>query len=271
MLVLAFLISFATGKSLYAQTALPYFSGFDNATQKNGWQIFRKGDPALNNWQYAATVPYSGTDCIYHGYPVGGSVATDDWFVSPPFTITSNGKLDSLRYSFSGFGVPAVGDTLAIYIIKGNADPALATTKTIIHDFRGDKYTNDNTWRLLSNITIPQTTGTFYIAIRYKTINNWLDVKFDNFRVSGGGTTGVGKTDYQANALRVFPNPAKDMLNITAKQPLKEVIIADMNGKIVYRKPYTGKADLSSFTNGIYLMTCITTSGESIHRSFVKN
>ena len=113
-----------------AQTPLPYYTGFDNASEKAGWTEYRKGDNGLYQWKFININPVSAPGVLLHNYPVGGSVPTDDWFVSPPFNFSNGGKLDSIYFSFTGFGVPALIDTVAIYLLQGNADPALATTST---------------------------------------------------------------------------------------------------------------------------------------------
>lgn len=255
---------------LRAQTAMPYFTGFDNATQKNGWQLFRKGATGTYLWTYTTFEPYSGTDCLYHDYPVGGTTMTDDWFVSPAFNLAAGGKLDSIRHYFSGFGTPGVNDTLAIYLITGNADPALATSKVLIHDFRGDKYNNDNTWRQTTNLTLPTAAGSSYLAIRYKTVNNWLTVKFDNIRLRSNAATGIAGPQRLTEIVSLFPNPATNAITIDTKADIAQTMICDLNGKIVYQQAFRKHLDLGTFGNGLYHMTLTTRSGERITQSFVK-
>jgi hypothetical protein len=254
----------------FAQTAMPYFTGFDNASQKNGWQMFRKGATGTYQWTYSTFEPYSGTDCLYHDYPVGGTTVTDDWYVSPAFNLSSGGKLDSIRHHFSGFGTPATGDTLAIYMLTGNADPALATSKVLLYDFRGTNYVNDNTWRLTSNITLPSASGSSYIAIRYKTIVNWITVKFDNIRLRSNTTTGISNTETAAEQTKVYPNPANNVINIESQAHIAQINITDIKGRSVLNTTFKKCVDLSDFKTGIYLLTCITSSGERINKTFVK-
>lgn len=256
--------------TLQAQTALPYFTGFDNATQKNGWQIFRKGATGTYNFTYSTIEPYSGSESIYHDYPVGGTTITDDWFVSPGFNLPSGGKLDSIRHHFSGFGTPATEDTLAIYVLTGNADPALATAKILLHDFRGTDYVNNNTWNQTTNLSIPPSPTPVFIAIRYKTIVNWLTVKFDNIRIRSNAPTAIQEPGVKTSTVNIFPNPANAVLNIRSDEPVKEIRIVDLNGKIVCQKAFSESLDLSGLSNGIYLLTCITRSGEKINQNFIK-
>jgi hypothetical protein len=199
---------------LSGQTALPYFSGFDSAPTQAGWNQQRTGSTANPGWYYVGIQAYSTPSCLYHGYPVGGSSLTVDWFISPSFDLSGGGSLDSLRYKFSGFGVPATNDTVALYLLNGSATPSLAT-KTMLYDFRGANYSNDDTWRKLNSIAITPTPGLSYIAIKYVTIVNWLDVRFDNVRLSGSGATGVPEVG-KGNSIRVFSDPETNHLRLVS-------------------------------------------------------
>jgi hypothetical protein len=247
----------------YAQTALPYFSGFDNAAQKDGWQVFRKGDaPVSYKWDISSTAAFSAPACLMHSYPVGGTNATDDWYVSPPFTLTAGGKVDSIRHAFAGFGQPAAGDTVAVYLLVGAADPAAATTKTLLYDYRGANYNNDNTWRLTSNLTIPATAGQCYIAFRYRTVNNWLDVRFDNVRIrSNTPPTGIGKTQANKVSVVLYPNPVTDMLHIKSEERFTETRICDISGREVYRAAFKSVIDISRLNSGIYTVQSFDEAG----------
>src|SRR5688572_18629963 len=89
----------------FAQTTLPYYSGFDNAAEQSGWVTFRKGSTANGAWSVASFGAYSAPNSLSHNYPVGGSTPTDDWRVSPGFNFSNGGMIDSIRHNFSGFGM----------------------------------------------------------------------------------------------------------------------------------------------------------------------
>ncbi len=185
--------AFFTTLTTKAQTSLPYFTGFDNSLQQAGWQEFRKGDPAVYQWTLTNMSPYSSSTHLRHDYPVGGTFETNDWYVSPPFNFSAGGKIDSVRAYFSGFSKPGdfYDDTVAIYLLQGSPDPALATSHTLLFDFRGANYQNDDVWRKFSNISIPPTAGQSYIAFYYKTVISWLDVRFDNLSLSANALVPV--------------------------------------------------------------------------------
>lgn len=248
-----------------AQTSLPYYTGFDNTTQKAGWQEFRKGnaDPTYK-WDYSSVSAYSAPTCLLHNYPVGGTVTTDDWFVSPGFNLPAGGRLDSIRSAFSGFGMPAAADTVALYLLKGSPDPALATSKILLLDYRGANYSNDNTWRT-NMISISPSTGSCYLAVRYKTVNNWLDVKFDNIRISALTSTSIHTKQLQEEGLVLYPNPASQSLKIQFGTPVSgpvSVKIYNTLGELqLEQKLMDDEALHFNLKNGTYFYSIIPDNG----------
>ncbi|MCX6258165.1 MAG: T9SS type A sorting domain-containing protein [Bacteroidia bacterium] len=253
----AFVIIIST--STFSQTQLPYFTGFDNAGQQTGWQQFRKGDTSNPGWAYSSFNSYSAPNMLAHYYPVEGSLPTNDWYVSPAFSFSSGGKIDSIRHNFSGFGIPVAGDSLAIYLLTGSPDPNLATTKTMLHDFTVN-YLNDNIWHLDTGIIIPATTGQSYIAFKYRTVINWLDVLFDNLRVSGNASSGIAPVDKSENNILIYPNPANDYI-IISKNITSNIIITitSSDGKVLRtflssEMEIIRQIDVSDLQNGIYFL-----------------
>lgn len=220
-----------------AQVGLPYYSGFDNTAERAGWQIYRLGENALANWSLATVGGFSPTSNIGHDYaPSTGAVLADDWYVSPGFLIPAGGSLDSVRYFFSGFSVPADDDTIGIYLLTGSQNPANATSITLLADFRGDSYQADATYRLLSPRSLDPTQETAYIAVRYRNAqvsSRWLTVRFDNVAMSGT-TTAVIPVEGRLN-ISVFPNPCLDIINILHSNEGGEIMLYDYSGKEIYR------------------------------------
>ena len=112
-----------------AQVTLPYYSGFDNTTQQYGWVEYRTVSTQFSHWGYDTYNAYSEPNCIGHDYsPSSGITLADNWYVSPGFSISQGGKLDSIRYKFGGYSTPVAGDTIALYILTGSQNPSLATS-----------------------------------------------------------------------------------------------------------------------------------------------
>jgi hypothetical protein len=263
-LILCTLFSFTI-----AQT---YTTGFDNPGEQAGWTEYRLGvDDPFYEWEYSAFSAYSEPNCLSHNYPVGGTEVSDDWFVSPAFDFSEGGTIDTIWRSFSGFGFPEAGDTVAIYVLNGDADPELATSKTLLIQYEGDNYMNDNIWRSDADIAVPNLPGQSYIAFRYKTIVNWLDVKFDDLSITEHATSGNQSPLLNAD-VRIFPNPTSDVLRITGSETLsiKSISIFDTNGSEV--REFNGNAtllDLNGLPEGVYFLRFNTENGV-ILRQFVK-
>jgi hypothetical protein len=276
LLLLPAILTFFT-ITLTAQEDLPYYSGFDNATERAGWQIFRTGEDALANWSIATVGGFSPTSCISHDYaPSTGATVADDWYVSPGFLIPAGGSLDSVRYLFSGFSVPADDDTIGIFLLTGSQNPELATSITLLADFRGDLYQPDATYRLLNSILLPATQETAYIAIRYRNSqvsSSWLTVRFDNVAISG--LTSSVETPSSELITSVYPNPCTDVLNIEHSSDANTLELRDYLGRtfqhinIISGQSQTA-LQLQNLTSGFYYIT-VQQDGQTFSRGFVKN
>ena len=221
----------------YGQVSLPYYSGFDTPAERNGWTIYRLGDPNASNWSIATVGGFSLPACISHDYsPSTGIDVADDWYVSPGFLIPTGGTLDSVRYAFSGFSVPAAGDTIGVYLLTGDQDPAAASDIIELEEFRDDEYVADNVYRLLSAISLPATDEMAFIGLRYRNAevsSRWLHVRFDNVAVSSN-TTSIDEPG-KIQLLKVYPNPATEEVTISHSESGGTVYLYDIVGGLLQK------------------------------------
>jgi hypothetical protein len=248
---------------LNAQVALPYFSGFDNAAQKAGWTEYKKASTQYSHWNYGGGA-FSPATCVGHDYsPSTGISLTDNWFVSPPFVITNGGILDSIRYKCSGFSVPVTGDTVALYILNGSQDPALATSKILLFDFRGADYVNDYTYKLKTALPLTAAPGNSYLAIRYRNTDcssKWLSVSFDNVAIRGNSSVGIEDIE-EDNLVNIYPNPSNGTY-IVSGNDIIQIEVYDVSGKLILSLKDSGnlitqEIDLSG-TKGVYFVKVMT-------------
>lgn len=254
----------------HSQTALPYYTGFDSATEQEGWTEYRVGATvSLNQWSYSNIGAFSDPQCLMHGYPVGGTELTDDWFVSPEFDFSAGGMIDSLRYEFSGFGTPGSNDTIGVYLLNGSPDPALASDVVMLYNFTDSTYINDNTWRKTEPFEIPAADGQSYIAFRYSTVVNWLDVKFDNLSISGAPLG--SSTIFSASSVEVYPNPSHDFINVKIDENLSvaSLQLMDLQGKVVRSFEINqDKLNVAGLAAGHYILQ-ITSNNRSLSKKIV--
>ncbi|HLT64750.1 MAG TPA: T9SS type A sorting domain-containing protein, partial [Flavobacterium sp.] len=74
------------------------------------------------------------------------------------------------------------------------------------------------------------------------------------------------------DALRIYPNPVNDWLNISYKENVKSVIIYDLTGRLIYRKDINSpeiKIDMSGFAKTTYLLK-VSTNTESSTIKIIK-
>lgn len=275
----------ALAQTALAQTPMPYFTGFDTPAQTNGWEMIRKGlATPLQVWYYESISAYTAPKSLGHSYPVGGVEETNDWMVSPPFSFPDGGTIDSLRFSFSGFGTPHEGDTVAIYLLTGSPDPALATGMVMLYDFRDEQYIKDNQWHKVAPISIPPTAGTSYIAFRYNTIINWLDVKFDNLAISSLSEPPSSITNKeQAYNVLLYPNPSRGKVDIQSPVPFQTYRVVDMTGRTLIQdvnpvgmdalyvhQPISSTIDISALPSGVYFVMLDFGNGNITRSKLVK-
>jgi hypothetical protein len=88
--------------------------------------------------------------------------------------------------------------------------------------------------------------------------------------MNGGGVTATEETEKMS--VKIYPNPASDVLNIETKGPLSITQVFDLNGREIlteFNTPNTIK--INDLTNGIYIIKLFDNQGRFTTRKFVKN
>ena len=255
-----------------AQTPLPYYTGFDNASEKAGWAEHRTGFAGPYNWDYDGFTSLSPPNSIYHDYPVGssGEDTTSDWFVSPMFDLGGGGMIDSFSfrlYSITGSTTPA--DEFSIYLLQNSPDPETAV-KTELANFTTLASSTAN-WIDTGGIEIPAA-PVAYIAVHYRATNNWFTVNVDNIKISGTGTA-IPKEQIVFDPV-IFPDPATNGLTIkfTGWQSASYKIF-NTSGQVMTEKEDAGEevsVNVSGFPKGVYFIQ-LASEDKVLVKSFVKN
>ncbi|WP_118953057.1 T9SS-dependent choice-of-anchor J family protein [Taibaiella helva] len=250
--------------STSAQTALPYSTNFDNATQKTGWQFFRKGYNSVHSWKYlsdapdGAIIPPSAPDCLFHQYPMDGDAQlTNDWAVSPSLNLSTGAKVSFKINVYSIMGLQT-GDSVQLYLLKGSADPATATGKVLLANLIGLHSSANHNFRDTANIVVPATSGPAYLAFHYTSYSNWYTVAVDNFEAKAI-TTSVEESRMARAAWKLYPNPVRQTLYwaYTGKEDLnvQEGQIIDITGSTRARFAFKDKSlDLHQLSPGMYFL-----------------
>ena len=78
--------------------------------------------------------------------------------------------------------------------------------------------------------------------------------------------------DHKIGAVRIYPNPAKNIINIknTSNKDITTVTIFDILGRSVYSGSSTDKISLNNLENGVYLIKLDFNNSTSIVKRFIK-
>lgn len=240
-----------------AQTTvpLPYYSGFDNQNQKNGWSFVRNGSTQAMGWNYsesfnAGYTPPSSPNCLQHPPATAGdpNALTIDWFTSPGLLLGNGGKV-ALKINVFTMGGLMSGDSILLYLLHGG-------TKTLLADFASMSTSNLNFRDTL--LDIPPTPGTSFLSFKYTTYNNWFSVGIDNINVAGISTN-INSVQEPNYCISIYPNPADDEIkwNVDQQSCNQAVYLQDAYGQIVcsgYCEQ--GSMNISSLPGGVYYFVC---------------
>lgn len=75
----------------------------------------------------------------------------------------------------------------------------------------------------------------------------------------------LGVTDVNKTKIQIYPNPAKDVVNLKSDNPIRSVEIYDSLGRIV-KNEVSKTINISELVKGIYFLKVKTDSGESIEK-----
>lgn len=99
--------------------------------------------------------------------------------------------------------------------------------------------------------------------------NNAADLSACRFFYSTG-VTGVESTPQSVssrNAFQFYPNPAEDRVHIVIDQPVRNYQITDVQGRIIRKAPWNGKAiSVSSLPDGIYILELETQQSQFLRQ-----
>lgn len=242
----------------YGQTTtLPYYENFDTLANLR-WTAYQLGtdDPDDFPWYITIHNPYSPSFSMMHTCNTGTAHANNWTVCKNAFSFASGGKIDSIRSFITSINPPAADDTIGIYLLTGNSNPDLATSKILLHDFRGIHFKTD-VWAKTTDITIPPTPGTSYIAFRYKTANNCINIFLDNMHLSGNVSSGVSQVFPTAEDVKTVPNPVMNILTIQTKEQFEIVNIYDLTGRIVHTQSFQPTINIAFLSQGTYILELI--------------
>ena len=91
-------------------------------------------------------------------------------------------------------------------------------------------------------------------------------IVFDNEK----GNLGNRDFESKSNAIAIYPNPAKNVLNIKSDNTISKIEVYNMQGKKVASRNNTSDINVSSLGKGIYIISVLQDNGSVASKQFVK-
>lgn len=211
-----------------------------------------------------------------NGY--GGNTASDDWYISPALDLDNyNNEILTfktwLQYSDDGITDPEVKLEYSTNY-SGSGDPSSATWNTLSYTFPTSS--QQQTWTNSGNVDMSGITGnSVYLAFHYtssgtgsRTSAYW---QVDDVLLVGDVIANVNSID---NNVKIFPNPAKNILNIKSVANISEITISNIIGQEVIKLNNTNKKtyqiNIENLHKGVYIINCKNSQSNIFVYKFIK-
>ena len=278
-------ISFETGES--------YTLGTLN--NQNGWEVTESGDGAfLQNQVISNEQASDGTYSFKNSYessfgaqfaPIFGAAKNfdtpksfEDFTFSYDVMVTETFGAD---FEVTLFGIDANDDFVPIAGIAMENQGQIYTIDNIYYSafYIEDAEWTPNTW-LNIKIEVTATALKYYLNdVLVHTRSNFTsvailgfnmlhnnyggDAYYDNFSYESGTLSVDDVTD--ASALRIYPNPVADELQITGIQSedIAQVSVYNLNGQQLMERTSVDALDVSGLVSGVYMLNVVTVDGKT--------
>ncbi|MCR4964478.1 MAG: choice-of-anchor J domain-containing protein [Bacteroidales bacterium] len=251
-----------TGTAIDCSTAatLPFFEGFESGLNDCWTNIDNDGDGFTWNLLEATDgiSVYEGSygvSSFSYDNPTYTALTPDNWLITPAIAIPAEGANISWYVAAQDPDYPA--DHYEVMISTTGTNPADFTSvyeETIqSSDFE------------LRGINIPQYAGqNIHVAFVHNECTDMFMMKLDAVNI----TAGTGVNDFNNN-VSVYPNPATDVLNVSANSNIQSVEIMNLMGQTV--QSYNAndlftQINISSLSNGMYMVRVNTENGVINHK-----
>jgi hypothetical protein len=231
---------------------VPHTDDFENGIAR--WVISDENEDG-STWSLGSsgTQANSGTGFIKYSYNANNTA--DDWIFSPCFYLAS-GSDYTLKFNFRARSA-TYPEAFKVAIGTG------ANSSAMIEDLADYNFVDGTTYELSETVFTVPSTGYYNIGFyAYSDADMW-EIFIDDFAIEG--TTVSAKNEKIVSKLSVYPNPAKDIININAgSDKIANITLLNTIGQEVFSTSASiSSIDTSLFNEGAYTLK-ITTDKEVV-------
>ncbi len=218
---------------------------------------------------------YSGDYYLSASDYDGADHATEQWIISPAFSTTG---YTGVSITFDNRIRYTPTQDLELYVstdFAGDSASFSSATWTQITGLTIDTYngSDDYDWATTTDAPLNvDNQATVYIAFKYVSSDteggNWV---VNNVVVNGTGSSNVSEVN---SGLKLFPNPATSVLNISSVSNIRNISVSNVIGQRVvnFNEINTDNYSLNvaDLAKGVYLINIENVDGTSVVTKFVK-
>lgn len=234
-------------------TEVPYIEDFESASDPNL--------PECTSSLNLAEAPATWYTSYYPGYgfesrtlTYNGDLYTDanSWFFTRGINLVA-GQSYTVSYRYGGASTDTFFYNNNLIIKYGTqASPESMVLAIAEHiDFGLDAPVSET-----ATITVP-TTGVYYFGFNVTSPNNSYFMYLDDIQIDAA----LSNNEVEKSQFHYYPNPVKDVLNVSQEQTIDAVQVFNMMGQEVFStlaSEISVQIDMASYTTGTYLVKIIS-------------
>lgn len=244
----------ATPTSIWTAALPPYSYDFEY-TEENYGELDSDGWSS-NTWLNGSG-PNAQTGSGYLFNNTSTSFDKNDWVYSYPIKLNESETIEISYYSKLG---SETADPASLKITAANAPNKESNILDLnLHSIEGGDYIEYTSEFTATNA------GVYYFGFGNITpiVSESAALRLDNIRFE---LKPLSVEDNLDSVISVFPNPVVTHLKINSKEPISDVILYTINGKLISTFSDTDEIDFSPYPKGLYLVKIITASGVSVKK-----
>ena len=244
--------------------------GFDDSPLSyDGWKV--AGNRPEINYSLSTTEKTTGTQSLKVNY-ISNAAASPNAYVfienlntgtfTTPYDDTAILKASmkvKLKRTGLGAGIPKVVSAQTNFRINGATNVPAASV---------DNSGALDTWELVEfQVGVPTGTTINNIIYRLNLIGEEFlagdEIYIDDVKASISSSLGTTTFNKNDASIKLYPNPVKDILNISCEKPLQKISVTDMLGRVVLTPQVGTEINVSSLTKGTYILSLESENGVS--------
>lgn len=86
-----------------------------------------------------------------------------------------------------------------------------------------------------------------------------------------GSALGINEAEVSALKIKIYPNPASEVIHINSEIQLTKIEIYDVLGKQVFKSSYLNKINVENYNSGIYILKMYSVDNQFVSKRVVIN